>query len=444
MNMNDYLNWHYNIYLNRLLTIFANLFIFPVYYFSIPLHLKTLFSPWRRQIVAKKRGFRLNDVLGVISFNITSSIIGFIIRSSFIFYGLFLALLLPLLFLPLIIIWLAVPGLTYFIYASRQKSFREELSEFKMSKNIKNNLTKFLSIRLPDFPDSKETDLNKCLEWYKMMVLLKQDILLTSAKRIKAITGIGTDWAYGYTVTLDKYSRDMTKTPSPYPFLLGREKELAEIERALLKSENNNVLVIGEPGIGRHILIETLAHNLFLGKCAPGLAHKRILHLDMHALFADAPNHDSLKSLFSDLLYEAQKAGNINVYIEDIDKYMATGEGRVDLTDVLEKFTRSRVGVIGTTTPDNFHVFIETNDTLNKIFTQIRLLQPAETEVLKELELAIVPVLERKYPVIITLPALEKVIADSSRFLTSSPFPGKAVELLEETVIWKMEQKKDS
>src|SRR3989344_7465900 len=104
MNMNDYLNWHYNIYLNRLLTIFTNLFIFPLYYFSVPLHLKTLFSPWRRQIVAKKRGFRLNDILAVISFNITSSVIGFIIRSSFIFYGLFLSLFFPLFFFSLFFI----------------------------------------------------------------------------------------------------------------------------------------------------------------------------------------------------------------------------------------------------------------------------------------------------------------------------------------------------
>lgn len=489
--MNDYLNWHYNLTYKKLLTVFNNLFIFPVYYFSIPLHLSTLFSPWKRQIIAKKRGFRLNDVFGVISFNLTSRFIGFFIRISFIGFGLFLCIFLPLIFLPLILVWPFIPGVTYIFYSNRQKSVTEELQELflqadsdsqikyflnsNLGKNILSRLGIQSSFLLKTFPANsghnlpvsnsleefyeklishdflitifsalniKIDHLINCQKWYQTSWKDSQDTLLLSSKRIRSITGIGTEWAYGYTVTLDKYAHDLTKSPSPFPFLLGRDKELKEIERGLLKSENNNCLIIGEPGVGRHILISTLAHNLFMGKCDQNLAHKRIIKLDMHALFADAPNHDKLKALFSDLLYEAVSAGNIYLYLDDLDKYLAVGEGRIDLTDVVEKFGQSRVGLIGITTPDNFHTFIEPNPALNKIFTQIRLEQPATSEVLNELEVSIVPVLETKYPVIITFFALEKVIADADRFLTSSPFPGKAVELLEETVIWKIAQKK--
>src|SRR3989344_409274 len=292
--MNDYLDWHYNAF-GKLFTILGNLFIFPYFYFSVPLHLKTFFSPWKRQITAKKRGLRLDDIVGVISFNLTSRLIGAAIRTWVIFLGLLMCLVLPICFLPVILLWPFIPGLTYFIYQKRNKPFGQELDELKNDKNINNRLRIFLQKRLPDYPNVKE-----------------DDILLLSRKRIKSLTGIGTDWAYGYTFTLDNYSKDMTKTISPYPFLLGRDKEMKEIERSLIKSENNNVLIIGEPGIGRHILIETLAHNLFLGKCDPGLAHKRILKLDMHQLFADTVSHDKLKALFSDLLYEAEFAGNIN------------------------------------------------------------------------------------------------------------------------------------
>lgn len=426
--MNDYLIWHYQKIWKKLLIIESNLFLFPVFYFSIPLHLKTLISPWRRQIVAKKRGFRIDDVIGVISFNLTSRTLGLIIRTIVICYGLVLSVILPLIFLPVLIIWPLIPGLTYLIYISRP--------------NPKDRLSEFLKIRLPDYPGSSKSDIDQCAVWFKKVENEQNDILLLSSKRIKSLTGIGTQWAYGYTVTLDKYSRDLTSSPTPYPFLLGRDKEMAYIERGLLKSENNNVLIIGEPGVGRHILISSFAHNLYLGKCDPYLAHKRILQLDMHALFADAPGVNELKALFSDLLYEAQHAGNIIIYIDDIDKYTATGQGRIDLTDVLSKFAQSRVGVIGVTTPDNYHTYIEPNDSLNKIFTEIKLNPPSLDEVLSELEISIVPVLERKYPVNITLSALKKVISDADRFLTSVPFPGKAIELLEETVIWKTENLK--
>lgn len=424
----DYINWHYNIAYPQLLTVFSNLFIFPIYFYSIPLHTKTLFSPWKRTIVSKKRGFQLNNIMGVISFNLTSRFLGLIVRSFVIFFALFLCLFLPLIFLPVILIWPFIPGVTYPFYLNKKDPQKE--------------LSLFLQLRLPGYPNSKKDDIENVINWFNYLEFQKQNLILLSSKRIRALTGLGTEWAYGYTVNLDKYSRDLTKFIPVYPFLLGRDKELSEIERSLLKNENNNVLIIGEPGTGRHILVSTLAHNLILGHCDPNLAHKRILSLDMHALFAASENHDKLKALFSDLLSEAVQAGNINVYIDDIDKFVSRGDDRVDLTDVLEKFASSRVGLIGTTTPESFHTFIEPNPELSKLFTIVRLSEPSQEVVLKELEFSIVPVLETKYPISITLPALQKIITDSDRFLTSTPFPGKAIELLEESVIYKIKTHK--
>ena len=473
--MNEFLQWHYQLSWEKTFTIFKNLFLFPIYFFSVPLHSKTLFSPWKRQVVVKKAGFNFDNIISVISFNLTSAVLGLIVRITVIVYGLALSLLLPLIFLPVVLIWPFIPFLTYPYYHTRAKPPDEQLKKLLAQKDFqiqvmyfcRSALGRFLLLRLGLNPLSfinnlspqetikpaasieelldkfssvlnfKLPDLTSCYQWYKQLLSQQQPPLLLTSNRIRSLTGIGTDWAYGYTVTLDKFSLDLTKKPSPYPFLLGREEDLKEIQRGLLKSENNNVLVIGEPGIGRHILIETLAHYLYLGICDPHLSHKRIIQLDMHSLFAEAPNRDKLKALFSNLLNEAVGAGNIIIVIDEIDKYISEGEGRIDLTDVLEKFASSRVGVIGIITPDNYRTFIEKNDTLNNIFVEIRLNQPSTDLVLTELQLSIVPVLEKKYPVTVTLPALKKTIANSQRFLTSTPFPGKAIELLEDTVIWK-------
>ena len=481
--MNSYLTWHYQTAWNKIFTIFQNLFLFPIYFFSVPLHLKSLFSPWKRQIVVKKAGFRFEDITSVIAFNVTSAIMGFIVRTTVIFYGLLSSLLLPLLFLPALLIWPLIPFFTYPLYLERKKSAENQFQEIFEEKDPHRQINKFsrtvtgnfillrlginpqqftpitashplqkagintdglfnnLVTILQDLKPYKEISLKyiiACYRWYQMLIKQSQQpSLLLSAERIRSLTGIGTDWAYGYTVNLDKFSRDLTKNPSPFPFLLGREEEIKSIQQGLLKSENNNVLVIGEAGIGRHILLETLAHYLFLGKCEPNLAHKRILTLDMHSLFAQVPDRDKLQALFSSLLEEAVVAGNIILMIDEIDKYVSQGEGRLDLTAVLEKFASRSVGIIGITTPDNYLNFIQRNETLNKIFSEIRISPPGEDLVLAELQLSIVPVLEKKYPATVTLAALEKTITDCNRFLTDTPFPGKAIELLEETIIFK-------
>ena len=92
---NDYLVWHYLKVWPKTLTLWFNLTVFPIYYFSIPLHLKTFLSPWKRQTVRMKPGFSLSDFLGVIIINLSSRVMGAILRLMTIFYGL---MMMPLFF----------------------------------------------------------------------------------------------------------------------------------------------------------------------------------------------------------------------------------------------------------------------------------------------------------------------------------------------------------
>ncbi|OGG02179.1 hypothetical protein A2W14_01515, partial [Candidatus Gottesmanbacteria bacterium RBG_16_37_8] len=141
--MDEFLNWHYRQTASKITTAFYNLYLFPIYFFSVPLHLKTLFSPWKRQIVAKKAGFRLDNIMSVIAFNLTSSMIGLIVRLTVIAYGLVLSLLLPLLFLPVILIWPLIPFLSYPFYLNRQTSPEEQLTDLLKQDKLINQIKKF-------------------------------------------------------------------------------------------------------------------------------------------------------------------------------------------------------------------------------------------------------------------------------------------------------------
>jgi len=135
--MEKYLDWHYKIYWPRLLTVLFNLPVFPIYFFSVPLHLKTLFTPWKRQIISRKRGFHIDDILSVLAFNIISAVIGFMLRTSVIFYGLILSLILPVLFLPVVLIWPLIPFITYPIYLERHITCEEEFEKILQSNGLK-------------------------------------------------------------------------------------------------------------------------------------------------------------------------------------------------------------------------------------------------------------------------------------------------------------------
>lgn len=503
--MSDYINWHYFQVWPKIVLLWRNLSLYPYYYFSVSSHLQHLFAPWKRQTVTMRPGFHLDDMVGVVSFNITSRIIGAIVKLAVIFSALVFSLFFFLLGFALTVLWVAAIGLSLPAYLSRKLNPAENVLEvLKISGQKKELLAvnflnsphgKFVMQRLNLNPKTYENIKNKYLKqekteisvnvsvdennltesikkfyqlicktsvlsallaekslacddfyqvakWYKRLYDQKDTSIYFNLSRIKNLPGVGSDWSYGYTVEFDKYARDATAKPSPYPYLLGRDKEIKAIERILLKGENNNCLIVGEPGTARHILVQTLAHRLKSGKCEQGLSHKRILSLDMHALSQDRESVINIKALLSQILTEADSAGNVIVEIDEIHRYLSTGGEGIDLSDVFEKFSQGPVALIGITTTDGYQNFIQQNSTLNKLFEAVTLDPPDRNTVLLELMLSIVPVLEQKHHVVITYQALLKTVDDADRFITSMPFPGKAIELLEETIIYTTSQKK--
>ncbi len=352
---------------------------------------------------------------------------GAILRLMTIFYGL---MMMPLFFVIgglVTLFWAILIPWTFPFYLTKRVPSEKKKKEW-MAKRTEVN--------------TNENDIQEIAKWYEELNKDRTIPLLFDLNRIKSLPGIGVDWGYGWTAEFDKYAHDLTFNHATFPLLIGREKELNELERVLLKTEANNILVVGEPGVARHQLVETLAHRMKTGFTTPALSYKRGLALDMHSLASAKPSILEVKGLASEILDEAERAGNVIVYIDEIDKYLSSGDGRIDLTDVLSKFAQSSVGLIGITTPGAYHKYIESNSTLSKLFESVEISPPSLQTVTSELEISIVPVLEKKYKVTVTYPAIKKTVEDADKYLTSTPFPQKAIELLDQTIVYATSQKK--
>jgi len=101
--------WYYGKAIKDILTAWKNFIIFSVEYFSIPLLLKTLFSPWRRDITKKVRGFDIGQFFHVLSFNAISRTVGFIIRIPTIILGIIFFFATVILGALFFILWFALP-----------------------------------------------------------------------------------------------------------------------------------------------------------------------------------------------------------------------------------------------------------------------------------------------------------------------------------------------
>ncbi len=444
-----------------------------------------------------KPGFDINDFIYVVIFNISSRVIGAVLRSITIIYGLALSAVAFLIGCIPAIVWGVIPVLTLPLYLARKPKGEEEVKNLiNRSKNdpevlfrllmkhpegefvIKRlGLDKTLSSRRGD-PDGiassdvhrtrnditlsdiwkylaesypplakilsdnnlKAEDVYNTALWYEKLQTYKISPLIFDLEKIKSLPGIGADWAYGYTVEFDKYAKDITKRIPAFPTLVGREKELNALERILLKTEANNAIVCGEPGVARHMIVETLAHRILTGAGNKNLSHKRILSLNMHSLISSSPSLGEVKGITEKIISEAEWAGNIIVVIDEMEKYVTNKDGGADLSDIFAKFAESSIGIIGITTPSGYHRFIETNPILSPLFEKIEIEPPTPETVMEEMEISIVPILEKKHRLIISYQAIKKTIEDADRFISTTPFPAKAIELLDGACVYKMTQ----
>ena len=101
--------WYYGEAIKDVLTGWKNYIIFSLNYFSIPLLLKTILAPWKRDITRKPRGFDVKKVFEYIAFNLISRGIGFLVRFFTIIVGIVFFLLVLVFGFIFFIVWLILP-----------------------------------------------------------------------------------------------------------------------------------------------------------------------------------------------------------------------------------------------------------------------------------------------------------------------------------------------
>ncbi len=253
--------------------------------------------------------------------------------------------------------------------------------------------------------------------------------------------GIGKQWATGYTVNVDKYAIDVTKLikKKDLPLhVVGRKKEIERMERILSRRGENNILVIGKPGGGRSTIVYSFAKKVLEGRSVPILNYKRVLELDIQAMFAGLETQGEILERFKIVFSEAANAGNIILIIDDIHNYIGAqkGIGGIDISSALTPYLGSpELQIIGVTTFQGFHKKIEISPTVMNFFDKIEVEDPSKMETMFILE-DLLPGFEKEYDLKVGYKGLKAVIDLTDRYIQDVPFPEKAIDFLGEVMVY--------
>jgi ATP-dependent Clp protease ATP-binding subunit ClpC len=250
---------------------------------------------------------------------------------------------------------------------------------------------------------------------------------------------IAKDWAAGYTITLDDFSIDWSKVTreSRSREMIGHEKEISQMERILSREETKNVLLIGDPGAGRMKIVQELAKRITSNLSAPQVNSKRVVGLDMVSILAKSKSLDEAEEILTRIFDEAISAGNIILVIDDFHNFIGQTSqlGLIDISGLISSYlTLPNFRLIAVTNFPGFHRFIEPNPILN-LFEKVEVEEISDQETILALTNFVFN-FESKYKTFISYQALRDIVKYSSRYLAQIPFPKKAIDLLDEIVVY--------
>ncbi len=274
-------------------------------------------------------------------------------------------------------------------------------------------------------------------EWvWRVHAKYKRKYRWWSRDNLGTINGLGREFSYGIATRLRRYQRDINTSSAFSVFLSNTayaNEVIEKIETTLTRSKAANVMLIGEPGVGKMDMLIELGRRMREGHSIASLSAKRLMVFDVDLFVASHSSKGEFEAEFLTLMMQTEHAGNIIVVIENFASFLASVAAlEANAADLLGRFlTSTNVQIVATTDPHSYHASLETNQQLLQYFEPILIEVPDNSSTVRVLEEASW-VHEHKHSVYFTYPAIERVAESADHYIIEGVMPDKAVSLLSE------------
>ncbi len=236
---------------------------------------------------------------------------------------------------------------------------------------------------------------------------------------------------------LQKFGRDVVEEARKGKIdpVIGRDEEIRRIIEILARKTKNNVVLIGEPGVGKTAIIEGLAQRIVRDDVPDTLKNKTIYELDMGALVAGAKFRGEFEERLKAVLNKIKESeGKIILFIDEIHLIVGAGkaDGALDAGNMLKPMlARGEIDCIGATTLNEYRMYIEKDRALERRFQQVLVKEPSVEDTISILR-GLKERFESHHGVKITDAAIVAAATLSDRYLTERFLPDKAIDLIDE------------
>jgi ATP-dependent Clp protease ATP-binding subunit ClpA len=216
--------------------------------------------------------------------------------------------------------------------------------------------------------------------------------------------------------------------------VIGRDEEIEKIQLVLARRNKSNVLMVGDPGVGKTAIAEGIAKKIFEKKVPKFIQYHQVYTLDISALLAGSKYRGDFEERVKAVLAALEKKGNIILFIDEA--HMMQGAGAAnnssnDMANMLKPIlTKGVIKLIASTTWEEYRKHFESDRALMRRFQRVTIDEPSQEMTVKILK-GIKKYYEKHHNVKISDAAIEQAVKLSIKYMADKKLPDKAIDILD-------------
>jgi len=217
--------------------------------------------------------------------------------------------------------------------------------------------------------------------------------------------------------------------------VIGRSEELESIALSLGRRAKNNVLLVGDPGVGKTAIAEGMAFNIVQGNVPDFLKEYEVYNLDIGSMLAGSKYRGDFEERFKLVLAALKKKGKTIMFVDEAHMMNGAGAGggggSNDLANMLKPaLTKGDLKVVASTTWEEYRKFFESDRALMRRFQRVTVDEPSAS-VTNDILNGIKKYYEDYHNTKITQDAIDEAIKLSVKYQSDKKLPDKAIDLID-------------
>ena len=233
-----------------------------------------------------------------------------------------------------------------------------------------------------------------------------------------------------FTVNLNKEAENNKIDP-----VIGREDIIESVALSLGRRQKNNIILVGDPGVGKTAIIEGLAYKIVHKEVPEFLSEYQVYNLDIGGLLAGTKYRGDFEERLKLILQGLKSKGKTILFIDEAHMINGAGAGggkdSNDLANMLKPaLSKGNIKVVASTTWEEYRKYFEKDRALMRRFQRVTVDEPSP-EITVDILNGIKKYYEEFHKTEITEEAIKAAIKLSVKYQTDKKLPDKAIDLID-------------